>query len=128
MNENDPSNPMSKQVGDAANQTADKVQASIASTQQTADRIADSAASKVNDARAQVAPALTKVTNVVGDGMAKAKSTMNDVSSQVKQRAQQASDAATGYARDEPVKAMLIAAATGAVLMALLKMMVSSRD
>lgn len=39
-----------------------------------------------------------------------------------------ASDDTVSYIKDEPVRAMLIAAATGAALMALLSMMGRSRD
>lgn len=45
----------------------------------------------------------------------------------MRQRAQKAFDSAMDYVKDEPIQAMLIAAATGAVLMTLLKTMVGSR-
>jgi ElaB/YqjD/DUF883 family membrane-anchored ribosome-binding protein len=47
---------------------------------------------------------------------------------QMRQRALQASEKAAAYARDEPMKSLLIAAAAGALLMGLLSLMVRSDD
>jgi len=49
-----------------------------------------------------------------------------EVAEQVRQRALQASEQAAAYARDEPMKSLLIAAAAGALLMGLLSLMVRS--
>ena len=51
-----------------------------------------------------------------------------EVAEQVRQRALQASEQAAAYARDEPMKSLLIAAAAGALLMGLLSLMVRSDD
>ena len=51
-----------------------------------------------------------------------------DVAQQMRQRALQASEKAAAYARDEPMKSLLIAAAAGALLMGLLSLMVRSDD
>jgi ElaB/YqjD/DUF883 family membrane-anchored ribosome-binding protein len=48
---------------------------------------------------------------------------LRDGSHQLQERAQQAADTTTSYIKDEPVKAMLVAAATGAVLMGLIGLM-----
>jgi len=50
------------------------------------------------------------------------------VAEQMRQRALQTSEKAAAYARDEPMKSLLIAAAAGAVLMGLLSLMVRSDD
>ena len=47
---------------------------------------------------------------------------------QLRERAQRATDGTLHYVNAEPVKALLIAAATGAALMALLGLMSRSRD
>src|SRR5829696_2986748 len=44
-----------------------------------------------------------------------------DLAGQVRRRALQASDKASAYARDEPMKSMLLAAAAGALLMGLVQ-------
>ena len=51
-----------------------------------------------------------------------------ELAEQVRQRALQASEKAAAYARDEPMKSLLIAAAAGALLMGLLSLMVRSDD
>ncbi len=49
-------------------------------------------------------------------------------SQQLRDQAAKASEMAVAYAREEPLKALLIAAATGAVLMGVLSMMSGSSD
>lgn len=51
-----------------------------------------------------------------------------EMAEQVRQRALQASNKAAAYARDEPMKSLLIAAAAGALLMGLVSLMVRSDD
>ena len=51
---------------------------------------------------------------------------VRDTSAQLRERAVKASDSTVGYIKDEPVKAMLIAAATGAALMALVSLITRS--
>jgi ElaB/YqjD/DUF883 family membrane-anchored ribosome-binding protein len=51
-----------------------------------------------------------------------------DTSHQLRVKAEQASDRTVRYIRHEPVKAMLMAAATGAALMALISLFSRSRD
>ena len=51
-----------------------------------------------------------------------------DTTQQLRERAQAAQEKAVAYARDEPVKALLIAAATGALLMGLVSLMGRSSD
>lgn len=51
-----------------------------------------------------------------------------DVSHLVRDRALRVSDSTVSYIRDEPVKAMLIAAAVGATLMAVLGVLGRSRN
>ena len=52
---------------------------------------------------------------------------VRDASQQVRESAQHASHSTVNYIKDEPVKAMLIAAATGAALMALIGLLNQSR-
>lgn len=53
---------------------------------------------------------------------------MRDTSRQLRDQAQHASDRTVDYIRDDPIKAMLIAAATGAALMALVNLVSHSRE
>jgi ElaB/YqjD/DUF883 family membrane-anchored ribosome-binding protein len=60
---------------------------------------------------------------VAGDAL----DSVRDSSRQLRDRAQHASDSTVRYIKDDPVKAMLIAAATGAALMALVSLVSHSR-
>ncbi len=51
-----------------------------------------------------------------------------DTTAQLRERALQASDRALAYARDEPLKSLLFAAAAGALLMGLVSLMARSDD
>jgi ElaB/YqjD/DUF883 family membrane-anchored ribosome-binding protein len=51
-----------------------------------------------------------------------------ELAEQVRERALQASSTAAAYARDEPMKSLLIAAAAGALLMGLVSLVVRSND
>jgi ElaB/YqjD/DUF883 family membrane-anchored ribosome-binding protein len=53
---------------------------------------------------------------------------VRDTSQQLRIGARHASDTTVNYLKDEPVKAVLIAAATGAVLMALVSLLTRWRD
>jgi ElaB/YqjD/DUF883 family membrane-anchored ribosome-binding protein len=53
---------------------------------------------------------------------------LNDASHQVRDRVLQATDNTVNYIREEPVKAALMAAATGAALMGLICLMSRSHD
>lgn len=58
----------------------------------------------------------------------RAVSTLRDRSQRLLDRAQLAQEGTVTYIRDEPVKAMLMAAAAGAALMALVGLLTRSRD
>lgn len=98
------------------------------STQQSTDRAIGKVADMVDEARSQLAPAVDKMTDPVSVAIDKAKGVFSDATDQLREQAKRASDIATGYAKDEPLKAMLIAAATGALLVGLLTMTARSRD
>lgn len=53
---------------------------------------------------------------------------VRDTSRQLRDTARHASDSTVDYIRDDPVKAILIAAATGAALMALVSLVSHSRE
>ncbi len=79
-------------------------------------QLMDRAASATEQAAAQALRAAERGVAAVRDG-----------SQHLLDRAHDASDRSVGFIRDEPVKAVLLAAATGAVLMALLGLLTRSR-
>jgi ElaB/YqjD/DUF883 family membrane-anchored ribosome-binding protein len=76
---------------------------------QSADRAIQTTQRVANDA-------IDSVTNSVQHGV----NSVRDTSRQLRDSAVQASDASINFIKDEPVKSVLIAAATGAALMALI--------
>ena len=76
---------------------------------------------KPTDAAAQVAKTSQQLANGVIDGV-------RDTSHQLRIKAEHASDHTVRYVQHEPVKAMLMAAATGAALMALVSLISRSRS
>jgi ElaB/YqjD/DUF883 family membrane-anchored ribosome-binding protein len=100
---------------DHAERSADNA---IRSTQRVANETLNNLSGKVHEVRDQAETLARKGVDAV-----------LETSAQLRERAQRATDSTVGYIKDEPVKAMLIAAATGAALMALVGLLSSrSRD
>lgn len=115
-----PSNP-----ADQAAQTADSA---IKSTQRAANTALDSLSNTVQEVRDQAAPAYDRLKGQTQDLANRGMEALRDTSRQVRDTATKASDQTLGYIKDEPLKAVLIAAATGAALMALISLMGRSNN
>lgn len=83
--------------------------------------IATALVDQATQAADQVAKSSQQLANGVMDGV-------RDSSHQLRVKAEHVSDNTVHYIRHEPVKAMLIAAATGAALMALVSLISRSRS
>ncbi len=103
---------ISKDLSQSADHAIDATRSMVG---QKMDGMADSMKS-LHD---QTAPLLDRASEVAKRGVNAARETSNDLMN----KAHQASDSTVSYIKDEPVKAMLIAAATGAALMALMSAM-----
>lgn len=123
-----PNRPLADQASQGVDQLAQKADDAIRSTQRSADGAFDTLSDKVEDARAQTGPALSKVATQAEAAARRGMAAVRDSSQQLRERAVQASDHTVAYIKDEPVKSMLIAAATGAALMGLISLMGRSRD
>jgi ElaB/YqjD/DUF883 family membrane-anchored ribosome-binding protein len=73
-----------------------------------------------HDLRQQVAPLLARAGEQASALAQRGVDAVRDRSLQVREQALRASDSTLNYIKDEPVKAVLIAAAAGAALMALI--------
>ena len=111
------SKPYTAGVTSAVDQAAENAQDAIRSTQRT-----------VNDAldglHAKAAPVLNRITERSSDLARRAK----ESGYQLRDKAVDYSHATSDYIKAEPVKAVLIAAATGAALMALVSLLSRPRD
>ena len=120
--------PMAQQGQDIADNAAGSAQGAIRSTQRAADQALDRLSEKVDEARSQAGPLINKVTSQAEAAARRGMEAVRDTSQQLREKALQAQDLTVAYVKDEPIKAMLIAAATGALLMGIVSMLGRSRD
>jgi len=111
-------------LADQAAQTADQA---IKATQRATNEAMDGLADTVRHLHDDAAPVLNRAAARATEMAQHSLDAVRDGSQQLRASAQRASDNTVNYIKDEPVKAMLIAAATGAALMALVGML-RSRD
>jgi len=111
------------QTGPDIDQAAQTAESALKSTQRTADEALENLTDKVHDLRDQAVPAMNRVASKAEELARRSAEAMRERSDHLKERATYASDATVHYIKDEPVKAMLIAAAAGAALMALVSLL-----
>lgn len=111
-----------------ADQAAQSADHAIRSTQRATNQALDSLASSVQDMRHEATPLLNRASDQASTMAHRGLDAIRESSHQLSEKARHASDSTINYIKEEPVKAMLIAAATGAALMALITMMSRSRD
>jgi len=104
--------PKSNLVDRAANSAEQAVQA----TRQTANHALDSVASRIDTLREQAAPALDRATEQASALAQRSREVLSNGTQQLRHRAAEATDSTALYIRNEPFKAVAIAAAAGAVL------------
>lgn len=110
---------------DQAAQSADMV---IKSTQRVANGALDGLSDSVQDLRQQAGPVLHNAGEKVSALLQSGVDSVRDTSHQMRESALRASDSTKKYIQEDPVKAILIAAATGAALMALIGLMSRSHS
>ena len=112
-------------LADQAMQSADHA---IQSTQRVATEALDRLAQAVEDLRSQAAPLLDGAAGRASSLAHAGLGAVHDQTQRLRDSARHASDSTVRYIQHDPVKSMLIAAATGGVLMALISLMRSPRD
>ena len=129
MNTTYTAKPMGQEASDFAEHAADTASGAIRSTQNVANAAFDRLSDKVDTAREQAAPLINRMASQAEAAARRGADVVKETSAQLREKALRAQDTTVGYIKDEPVKSMLIAAATGAALMALVSMMSrSGRD
>lgn len=118
--------PFANEPTNLADQAADSANSAIRSTQNVANAALDRLANKVDSVRDQAAPMINRLSSQAETAARRGVEAVRDTSAQLREKALKASDSTVGYIKDEPVKAMLIAAATGAALMALVSLITRS--
>ena len=127
-NPTDTLKPLGTQSKETVDLAAAKARDALDSTRQAVDWTIEKAADKVDDVKAGTAEAIDKASGMANAVASKAKDQFDTVKSQVRAQTANLSAQVADYTATDPVKAMLIAAAAGAVLMAVLSMMVRSGD
>ena len=112
----------------AADKAAGAVNDGARTAQQGLAKAANSVVDKADQVRDQAASELEKASAKAQEIGQKGMDALTDASKQIRDRALQASDAAVTYAKDEPIKALLMAAAAGALLMGLVALMARSEE
>jgi ElaB/YqjD/DUF883 family membrane-anchored ribosome-binding protein len=100
----------------------------IRATQQAVNGAVDGAANSLQDLRNQTVPMLERAGDQASAMAHRGIDSLRETSHQLRLKAEHASESAVGYIKEEPVKAMLIAAATGAALMALISLFTAHRN
>lgn len=122
------SKPFSQSSNTLADQGAQSAESAIRATQRSGNEALESLSDKVQDAKAQAAPVLNRVAAKAEELARRGTDAVRESSAQMRERALRASDATIGYIKDEPVKSILVAAAAGAALMALVSLLSRNRD
>jgi ElaB/YqjD/DUF883 family membrane-anchored ribosome-binding protein len=110
-----------------ADQAAESAELAIKATQRVANDSLNRLSASVQGLREQAAPLLNRVGAQAGDLAQRGVDAVRDTSQELRDKALRASDGTLNFIRGEPVKAVLIAAATGAALMALIGLMARNR-
>lgn len=110
------------------NHAAPAADGSIQSTPHLADRAVGSVAGAVQDVRHDAKPLFDRASEQASALAQRSVNAVRDGSLKLRDSAVHAKDGTVVYIKDEPLKAMLIAAAAGAALMALVGLLSRSRD
>jgi ElaB/YqjD/DUF883 family membrane-anchored ribosome-binding protein len=121
-------NNFGKQGQDLADKTADKVQSGIRSAQDVANRGADKLSEGIDSVRRNTGPTLAKTADKAQSVANQAMDSFNDASQKVRATAADIGDSVLTYTQDNPVKAILISAAVGAIIATAVTTLVRTRD
>jgi ElaB/YqjD/DUF883 family membrane-anchored ribosome-binding protein len=111
-----------EQVTALTEQAARSAEEAIKSTQRAADEALQSLAHTMENIRHQTAPWLKHANNEMGSLAQRGMASVQETSKLVQDQALKARQSAEHYITNDPVKALLIAAASGAALMALISL------
>jgi len=116
--------PTQDRLDEAARQAHNGISAGQRYAHDAVERIADTA----QDLGQQVRPTVNRLTARAEDLARQGSEWVKQGSGRVRERAAQAGDRTVGYVREEPVRSVLMAAAAGALLYAVIRAFGSSRN
>lgn len=109
-------------------QTAQSADHALKATQRAANGALDTLAAGMAGLRDDVNPAINRVGDQASAMMHKGLNALHDGTQGLRDRVRHDSDAAADYIKHDPLKSILMAAATGAALMALVGLVSRGRD
>ncbi len=127
-NPTDKLKPMGVQSKETVALAAAKARDALDSAAKTADRAIDKVADEVDDAKADASATIDQAAGAARKVAATARERFGNVSHLARAQVSSYSDRVADYTHNEPIKAMLIAAAAGALLMGLMSLLVRSDD
>ena len=122
MNTNVTSKPFAPEGSNFVDNAADSASSAIRSTQNVANNAFDRLSDKVDTVREQTVPLINRISTQAEAAARRGAEAVKETSAQLREKAVRAQDTTVGYIKEEPIRAMLIAAATGAALMALISL------
>jgi ElaB/YqjD/DUF883 family membrane-anchored ribosome-binding protein len=122
------SNNFGKQGQDVANKAADKVQSGIRTAQDVANRGADKLSEGIDSVRRNTGPTLAKATDQVQSVANQAMDSLSSASKRVRATVADVGDSVVTHTQDNPVKAILISAAVGAIIATAVTTLSRTRD
>ena len=111
-----------------AGQAAQGADDTIRATQRVANEALDRLSDKVHETHDKAAPKIVQLAEQAETLVRRGSEVLRESSQQVREKATVASDRTIAYIKDEPVKAVLIAAAAGAAVVVLANLMSRSRQ
>lgn len=121
-------NPLSPQSTNPSDHASEGFGNAGRSAQNTASQAFDRMSEKVESVKNQAAPLIDRLTNQAETAARHGAEVVRETSAQLRAKAVKAQESTVEYIKEEPVKAMLIATATGAALMALISLVSRSRN
>jgi ElaB/YqjD/DUF883 family membrane-anchored ribosome-binding protein len=121
-------NNFAKQGQAFADSAADKVQGGIRQAQRTANEAGSALSDKIDDLRSDAGPLVRKAANRASSFGKSGLDAVTDAAQRARDSASDAADSIISYTKENPVKALAIAAASGALLFAALKILRAARD
>lgn len=126
--ENSVSSSFTKAGQALADKAADKTQYGIRLAQDGAKEAGELVSSKVEDVRSEAGTVIKRSSKRAQSASRQSLDAITEMANQARDVASNASDAIVAYTKKNPVKALIIAAASGAVIYAAIKALSPSRD
>jgi ElaB/YqjD/DUF883 family membrane-anchored ribosome-binding protein len=115
-------------LDDLADQAQDGIRSGVREGRRAANRVLDRVQDSADELRVQADPIIDRLTDRATAAAHDGLGWMRENTDRVRTQVTRATDRTVGYVRDQPVRAVLMAAAAGALLYAAVRLFSSSSD